>query len=203
MFVMPWDNLSSRETRVHRLPAGVKMGAALTGVLLLSLQPMRINRWYVAYGIVLLVLVLAARISIKALLRRLLWLEPMVLGVAGLAFFQPSGGRVFAAVLLKCTLSLITLITLSATTSLSDTLRVLARLGTPRMLVTTIALMYRYLFVLVQELERMRRARACRTFSRSRGKSWMVSAAVVGQLFLRSSERAERIHAAMCARGWK
>ena len=27
--------------------------------------------------------------------------------------------------------------------------------------------------------------------------------AVIGRLFVRSTERAERIHAAMCARGWK
>ena len=30
-----------------------------------------------------------------------------------------------------------------------------------------------------------------------------ISATVIGHLFIRSSERAERIYAAMCARGWQ
>jgi cobalt/nickel transport system permease protein len=63
--------------------------------------------------------------------------------------------------------------------------------------------MHRYLFVLVDEGERMRRARASRTFVRRRGHQWQTLATIVGQLFVRASERAERIYAAMCARGWK
>jgi cobalt/nickel transport system permease protein len=71
------------------------------------------------------------------------------------------------------------------------------------LLVTTIALMHRYLFVLVDESLRMRRARSSRTFSRQHRVRWHVLGTLVGQLFVRASERAERIYAAMCARGWK
>jgi len=63
--------------------------------------------------------------------------------------------------------------------------------------------MYRYLFVLVDEAQRMKRARASRTFTVRRGRSWRTLATVVSQLFIRASERAERIYGAMCARGWK
>jgi cobalt/nickel transport system permease protein len=49
----------------------------------------------------------------------------------------------------------------------------------------------------------MRRARASRTFERQRRMRWHLLGTVVGQLFVRASERAERIYAAMCARGWK
>jgi cobalt/nickel transport system permease protein len=63
--------------------------------------------------------------------------------------------------------------------------------------------MHRYLFVLLDESERMRRARASRTFQRQRRVRWNLLGSVVGQLFVRASERAERIYAAMCARGWK
>jgi cobalt/nickel transport system permease protein len=73
----------------------------------------------------------------------------------------------------------------------------------PALLVTTLALMHRYLFVLLDESERMRRARSSRTFWRQRRARWRMLGTVVGQLFVRASERAERIYAAMCARGWK
>jgi len=63
--------------------------------------------------------------------------------------------------------------------------------------------MHRYLFVLMDESERMHRARASRTFTHTRRFQWHTLATVVAQLFIRASERAERIYDAMCARGWK
>jgi cobalt/nickel transport system permease protein len=55
----------------------------------------------------------------------------------------------------------------------------------------------------MDEAERMQRARASRTFTKRRFALWKVLGTVMGQLFVRSTERAERIYAAMCARGWK
>jgi cobalt/nickel transport system permease protein len=91
----------------------------------------------------------------------------------------------------------------SNTTPFSGILRVLKAAHVPGLLITTIALMHRYLFVLVEEAARMRRARASRTFTRERRAHWQAMSTVVGQLFVRASERAERIYDAMCARGWK
>jgi cobalt/nickel transport system permease protein len=95
------------------------------------------------------------------------------------------------------------MILLSNTTPFDELLRVLRRARVPALLITTLALMYRYLFVLIDETERMGRARASRTFTRQRRQAWKTLATVIGQLFVRSTERAERIYAAMCARGWK
>jgi cobalt/nickel transport system permease protein len=80
---------------------------------------------------------------------------------------------------------------------------VLRRLRLPKLLVTTLALMYRYLFLLTDEAQRMQRARAARTFRVDRARSWRAAATMVAQLFVRSTERAERIYAAMLARGWR
>ena len=84
-----------------------------------------------------------------------------------------------------------------------DLLSGLRSLRIPGLLVTTLALTYRYLFLLVDEMERMQRARRSRTFTRHRLQAWRSLATVIAQLFVRTSERAERIYAAMCARGWK
>ena len=70
-------------------------------------------------------------------------------------------------------------------------------------MLTTLALMYRYLPVLAEEARRMERARASRTFSRKRRIVWQNLGAVVGRLFVRTTDRAERIYLAMCARGWR
>jgi cobalt/nickel transport system permease protein len=63
--------------------------------------------------------------------------------------------------------------------------------------------MYRYLFVLIDEGERLSRARMSRTFSTNRVRKWQALGSLIGQLFVRSTERAERIYAAMTARGWR
>jgi cobalt/nickel transport system permease protein len=103
----------------------------------------------------------------------------------------------------RSTVCLLAVILVSNTTPFSEVLRVLRRIRVPALLITTIALMHRYLFVLVEEAETMRRARSSRTFTVQRWWQWRVLATVAGQLFIRASGRAERIYAAMCARGFK
>lgn len=192
-----------RQSAIHWLPAGVKAGGALVFVLGLLLLPRASWTAYGVAGALLLVLAGLSRIPPPALARRLLLVEPFALGVALLSLLQQDGPRIFAATLTRSTLCLACMVLLSSTTRFSALLRVLWRIRVPSLLVTTLALMHRYLFVLVDEAGCMVRARRSRTFSRSRASTWRSSATVIAQLFVRSSERAERIYAAMCARGWK
>jgi cobalt/nickel transport system permease protein len=132
-----------------------------------------------------------------------LLLEPLVLGVAVLTLLRPNGWPVFLGIMMKSTLSLFAMILLSNTTPFTDLLAVLRRIHVPHILITILALMYRYLFVLIDEAERMRRARESRSPGAGRSSRWVAHAGLIGQLFVRSSERAERIYAAMSARGWE
>ena len=186
-----------------RWPAGGKLAGALLLVLTVVLLPRTQLAALLVVAVILAGLVAISRISILFLLKRLLLLEPLVLGVAGLMWFQPGGGKIVAVVMLKANLCLLTTILLSHTTPFTELVCVLQQLRVPWLFITTLTLMHRYLFVLADEAERMRRARASRTFTRRRRFQWQTLASVVGQLFVRASERAERIYNAMCARGWK
>jgi cobalt/nickel transport system permease protein len=197
------DRYSRVDSPIHRLPAETKLLIALAFLLTILLMPLPMGSCFTAMAVFLLAIAVVSRIPPGYLIKRLLWFEPMVLGVAMLAWFQPNGGRVFASILVKSTLCLLTMILLSNTTPFSSMLRVLRGVRVPPLFITTLALMYRYLFVLVDEAERMQRARASRTFLRRRRDVWKTLGTVIGQLFVRSTERAERIYAAMCARGWK
>jgi cobalt/nickel transport system permease protein len=192
-----------QHSAIHRLPAGVKAGAALAFVFAIVLLPRASWAAYGAGAALLLLLAGLSRIPPAALARRLLLVEPFALGVALLSLLQPNGLMVFAATLTKSTLCLFCMVLLSSTTRFSAILGVLWGIHVPSLLVTTLALMHRYLFVLVDETGCMMRARRSRTFSRDRVAAWRSSASVIAHLFVRSSERAERIYAAMCARGWK
>lgn len=145
-----------------------------------------------------------SRLSLTFLLRRLLLLEPFVFGVAALSLWQPHGWGAFWHAVARSTLCLAVLVLLAATTPFSEIVRVLRAWKVPALLLTTLTLMDRYLFVLVEESGRMQRARASRTFApRSRVAVWYSLAEMLGQLFVRAVARAERIYAAMCARGWE
>jgi cobalt/nickel transport system permease protein len=70
--------------------------------------------------------------------------------------------------------------------------------------------MYRYLFVLVDEVTRLLRARAARSAQlpgRKGGRTlaWRagVAGGMAGQLFIRSLERSDRVYQAMLARGYQ
>jgi cobalt/nickel transport system permease protein len=117
--------------------------------------------------------------------------------------FQPDGLARCALAMAKANLCLLITLLLSGTTRAAEMLQVLQRLRLPRLFVSTLTLMHRYLFVLADESGRMQRARASRTFARGRRFQWQTLSSVIGHLFLRASERAERIYNAMCARGWK
>jgi cobalt/nickel transport system permease protein len=194
---------SHRDTPVSRLPAGLKLGAALVIIVGTVLAPPRAVGWFVAVSLLLLITAVLSRIPPLFLLKRLAWLSPLVLGVALVNALQPEARGSWLAVAAKSTICLLTIILLSNTTPFNRVLRVLKAARVPGLLITTLALMHRYLFVLVEEAERMRRARASRTFAPRRGARWQALSTVVGQLFVRASERAERIYDAMCARGWK
>ncbi len=194
---------SHRDSLIFRLPAAPKLGAALVIIVGTVLAPPRAVGWFVAASLLLLVAVVLSRIPPLFLLKRLAWLSPLVLGVALVNALQPAARGSWLAVAARSTICLLTIILVSNTTPFSRILRVLQAVRVPGLLITTIALMHRYLFVLAEEAERMRRARASRTFTRRRGARWQTLSTVVGQLFVRASERAERIYDAMCARGWK
>src|ERR1035437_4861496 len=180
-----------RGSLVSRLPAAFKLGVALAMIVGTVLAPPTAVGWFVGMAVVLVVAVALSRLPLLFLLKRLAWLSPFILSVALVNALQPTTRGSWLAVAVKSTICLLTIIVVSNTTPFSRILRVLKAVHVPGLLITTIALMHRYLFVLVEEAERMRRAR------------WQTLSTVVGQLFVRASERAEHIYDAMCARGWK
>ena len=197
------DRLSRRESPVHRLSPGLKTGAALAFILAVTLIPFRASAAFAAAGALLAGAIAAGRVPASYLLKRALLLEPVIVAVAGMALFQPGGAAIFAAMAVKSTLCVTSVLVLSATTPAAGVLAFFRRLGVPSILTSMAALTVRYVHVLGAELRRMRRARRSRTFRRGKARAWRSASAAVGHLFVRSTDRAERIYRAMSARGWR
>lgn len=113
-----------------------------------------------------------------------------------------SGGWIsFVSILIRFSLTVTAALTLIATTSFSGVCMAMERLGCPKIFALQLLFLYRYLFVLIEEATRLVRARALRSFH-GRGKGLRVFGSLIGQLLLRSLERAQRIHLAMHCRGF-
>ena len=192
-----------RRTFLHGASARLKLAAAIAIITVTALLPRRPDVLYFAPAGLLLLLWPLSRMPLRFVLRRLLVAEFFILGIALLTWRTPSAATIFLAAIIKSNLCVFTMLLLVWTTSFQEILQVLRRLRLPSVMLTTLALMYRYLPVLGEESRRMQRARASRTFTRSRRLAWHNLTTIIGRLFIRSSDRAERIYLAMCSRGWK
>ena len=124
--------------------------------------------------------------------------SPMV-DLAGLPL---SGGWVsLVSIVLRVVLTVSATLVLVAGTGLPALCAALARLGVPQVLTVQLLLLYRYLFVLAGEAARMDTARRLRAGWQPR-MALATYASLLGQLLLRSVDRAQRLHQAMLLRGY-
>lgn len=128
------------------------------------------------------------------------WLDTQTaFTVSGVAISR--GWVSFFSILLRGMLAVQAVVILTMSSGFYDMCASLRKLGCPKVLVTQIQFTYRYMVVVMEEALSMDRARKSRGFGR---KSYPLTmwGRMVGQLLVRSYERASRIHDAMLARGF-
>ncbi|HET6429240.1 MAG TPA: cobalt ECF transporter T component CbiQ [Phycisphaerae bacterium] len=214
------DRFAQGDSPVHRLDARAKLLAVVAYTVVL----VSFDRYAVAVLVPLAVAPAAmlwfGRVPLWFALRRVLLLSPLIAmvcllsplydrGLHEIAFgpwhFTASGGWLTAAsIAVKFTLGVLALTALTCTTPFALLLEAMRRLAMPRLLVTQLGFLYRYLFVLIDEAMRAGRGRDFRGARRApMGRRLAAVGGIVGSLFLRSVERSERIYLAMQTRGYR
>ncbi len=215
------DQYSDRDSFIHRLDPRTKLVTVFLFILAVALTTTSLWLVYAVYFVIVAALIGVSRVPVFYILKRSLVILPFVLLVAiFVPFFRDgepaasfhvwawqismtyNGLEVLGNILAKAWLSILSLIMLTATTKMTDLLRGLEQLRMPRIMVMILSFMYRYIFVLVDEVMRMKQARDSRNF----GGRWMWQIKTIGNmtgtLFIRSYERGERVYAAMLSRGF-
>ncbi len=228
MHVSTFDRYQAGSSLVHQLDPRVKVLAAILFILSNVLLPD--GAWpafAAAWGVVVLAGFLA-QLPPGYLFKRSFIALPFALAAVTVLFTVPGtavttftlfshtmtisdvGLVRFASIVIRSWLSVQGAIWLTATTQFPDLMHALRHLRVPRLLTAIISFMYRYLFVLADEAGRLLRAREARSAAPAGGKGggrllWRakVAGGMVGQLFLRSFERSERVYNAMLARGYR
>lgn len=172
-------------------------------VVAMALWPATAWPWLGFSAALLLGLSFTWRLPIPPLLRRLLvvWMLTALCGVGLIG--QPHAGLRVGNLFLKSTLSLWALSLLVHRTGLPGIVGGLRRLGLPVLLTETVAFWGRYFGVLRDEWHRLQLARRARTYRASRRLRFQALANGLGLLFVRAYERAEKVHRAMLARGYR
>lgn len=222
-----FDRFHDTESFIHRLDPRVKVVVTIAFILSNALLP---DGAWIGFGLSLLFLLFATALSNLGMtftLKRSFIALPFAL-VAVTVLFSVPGDPVasfhfiwwdltitdvgllrFVSIVIRSWLSVQMAILLVATTRFPDIVHALEHLRVPTILTTIIAFLYRYLFVLMDEVFRLLRARDARSAAapgfRSGGRVvWRAGVAgnMAGQLFLRSYERSDRVYNAMLARGY-
>jgi len=184
----------------------MKLAITMTVILVAGLVPL--EHWP-AQGLLLAITFTGlslAGVTMRYLLRRLVLFLPLLL-VFGLSV--PAAGASDLAwswtisMWLRCTVSFMAGLWLIHVLPFPELLSTLRRWRCPLVLIAMLGFMYRYTFILWDELRRLRNARDARAFGgNSWWRSWSINSQMIGLLLLRAMERAERTHRAMLSRGW-
>lgn len=162
-----------------------------------------------------IVLFLTGDISFKGSIRRLRFVLPLVCFVGILnPFFDResvitikdvdiSGGMVsMITLMLKGILTVLASYLLIATTTIEKICYAMGLLHIPKIFVTQILFIFRYVTVLLDEANHITQAYSLRA-PNQKGVHYKVWGSLMGQLLLRSIDRAEDIYQSMCLRGYR
>ena len=208
--------------------ARVKIIFTLAFLLTLNLAPSGAWAAYIFYAVIVFSIMISAQLPMKLLLKKslvsfLFVFSVFPLVVTGTAPFHAieifsfpiqisiPGVIRMVSIIIKAWLSILAALLLSTSTPFPRLLFGFQQLHVPGIFIAIVNLMWRYLFVVRHEAERLMHARASRSVSlpnsqHRSGRSFFwrakVTGGMAGNLFLHSLERAERVYAAMLARGY-
>lgn len=210
------ETFSTGTSPIHRLDPRSRIIMATLYAFLVALS----NRFpaLLAACVFSFVLVGVSRLSVMEVLKRIavvngfvlfFWLVvPVTYPGESLFSLGPltvsrEGVLVSARITLKSNAILLAFIALIATSSVATLGAALSRLRVPEKIVYLLLLNYRYIFVMEEEYHRLVRSATVRGFQPSTTlHTYRTMAYLVGMLFVRASERAERVYMAMVCRGF-
>lgn len=205
--------LSLQDTPIHRIDPRSKIFVTILFIFItVSFSKYELSGMLplIIYPVVIISL---GRIPLRSVILKVLAVSPfaIAIGIANpfidrqiimnIGGFGISGGTVsFISILMKFALTVGTALTLVATTGFETMCAGLIRFKIPKVFAVQLLFMYRYIFVLFDETLRMIRAHSLRSFRTY--PDIKILGSLIGQLLLRSLNRAERIHNAMISRGF-
>lgn len=209
------DKYCDLNSPIHRLDPRTKLIAFFLAILIIVSEPKGALAPFACYFLLLGMLIWISRIPLKHVIKRSLIASPFILASTGLLPFSVYLGGEIAqsttpeymwqqagSILLKAYAAIILLTILTATEKFHRLLSGLRQLKMPILIGAMLALMYRYIFILIDELHKTTRARLSRTPGVLKRNRFNIYGNQAAMIFVRSWERAQRIYSSMLSRGF-
>ena len=197
------DEYAQINGTLQKIDPRIKIVFSLLFIFLVNLTPFSKAFSLIYYAFILGLCVLLARIPLIRILQKSLVVLPFILSFALFLLFYHTHQPWFSLfIILKAYLSLIAMILLISSTSFSHFLKALQKLKIPAIMVMIFSFMYRYLFVIADELMSVKMAKDARTVGGSKWFHTKALANIFGVVFIHSFERSERIYQSMLSRGF-
>lgn len=181
------------------LKLSLNLRLQLSLIIVIGAACLKLNAWYYlgGYGIIALVWAVLLRVPIRKL-AGLLGLELIFLSFLAL----PLGWERASFLLVRSLVCLLTMNSFLLTLPPHSFGIALKGLPLPTAFKETLLLAGQYLEILLTEVTQMQKSAKLRGLNGAAGWVRYANAAMIGSLYLRSLNRAERIYAAMLARGY-
>ena len=209
------DTLSYRETPLHHLDPRTKLLTTLLFIVTVVSFPKSEVSALLPLVIYPVALIAVGNLPAGCLLKKMALVAPFafLIGIFNPLFDRVvvlhlgpiaiTGGWVsFASIMIRFALTVVAALILIASTGLNGVCLGLEKMGVPSIFAVQLLFLYRYVFVLIDESLRLVRAHSLRSFD-GKGKGMKIFGQLVGQLLLRTIDRAQRIHLAMVCRGFE
>lgn len=197
------DQYSNLNSAIHRIDTPFKIIIFFSLIIAIVLTPLRNFSYFIFYAAVVLLAFILSKLPFKFVFYRSLAVIPFVIAISiFLPFMKEDGWFIFWSILLKSYLSALSLIILNSSTKFNHLLKGFQRLKVSKIIIMILSFMYRYIFLILDELMRLNRAKNSRFPKIKKSAAVKILSNMVGMLFIRSYERAERVYLAMCSRGF-
>ncbi|GAB4366218.1 MAG: energy-coupling factor transporter transmembrane protein EcfT [Calditrichia bacterium] len=212
------DHHRAGNSLIHRADPRLKFLIILFYIFMVVSIPYPLKRFFLPVALLPLTCALLSGVSLGHYLSKLLRLYPMVFFISFLLPFFPSesgimgrfgfltvyqtGLQNFILINVKSVLIIFMSIVMMVTTDFSLMLKGLEKLRLPSLMIMVLSFMYRFIFLLIDEAERMQMAYASRYIRLPFFTRLRILAQQIGVLFIRTFERGERVYQAMDARGF-
>lgn len=198
------DRYANLDSPLHALDARTKLvGFSALIIAALQIRAGSMGAFF-TFFFFMAILTGISQIPMQYIFGRTLAILPFVL-LAGLAapWKGSQGWAWFVALLFRSSLCLLMLVLLTNTTRFVELLRGMRKLGCPKVVVANLSFLYRYLYVLADEVQRLRQARDSRRVGRAGALTELRTlGSMLGTLMVRSFERADHMYQAMLSRGF-
>lgn len=192
------DRYGNLESPLHRLEPRLKVAVTFLAIIGVIITPPISLAPFLGYFAAALALWLASDLPFKHLLSRIAATIPFV-AVMGIGMGL---GRPFIYILLRSTLAITFLTLLTSTTPFPSLLDALKWFRLPKVLHSLLSFIYRFIYIIIDEFQRLNRGRRSREFGNRLRLSWKGRSWMIGTFLIRSIERSERVYQAMLARGY-